>query len=115
MITQTDIYQRLQTVIDPETNLSIVAMGLIYDVKLISPQKTESGHLMIKIRYTLTTPGCPLAGSFQYMIREALADLKNDFPGEVFQPDQDIVLELTFDPPWNLDMMSAEVRAELGF
>lgn len=138
MITKDAIYQRLDTVIDPETNLSVVAMGLIYDVRVIPASSTANGHTLITIRYTLTTPGCPLAGTLQQMIREALRDLavgatstdlaagldegvatKNprdpNEPEAPFDPDHDLVLELTFDPPWHLDLMSEEARAELGF
>lgn len=172
MITKDAIYQRLDTVIDPETNLSVVAMGLIYEVRVIPAPSTANGHTLITIRYTLTTPGCPLAGTLQQMIREALRDLavgatstdlaagleegvatggtstdlvdgleegvatggtstdlaagldsgvatKNSRdPNESeapFDPDHDLVLELTFDPPWHLDLMSEEARAELGF
>lgn len=115
MITTEQIYERLNQVMDPETNLSLVAMGLIYDVKVLTPDQTQNGHVMVQIRYTLTTPGCPLAGSFQYMIRSALADLANDDSAEAFDSNTDISLELTFDPPWSLESMSESARAELGF
>jgi len=115
MITSEQIYERLDKVMDPETNLSLVAMGLIYGVSILTPEQTQNGHVVVQIRYTLTTPGCPLAGTFQYMIRDALADLASDEPTATFDPNTDISLELTFDPPWHLDLMSAEARAELGF
>jgi len=115
VLTEEAVRQRLDTVMDPETNLSIVAMGLIYGVKVVPPEETNNGHAVVHIRYTLTTPGCPLAGMFQYLIRDGLAELRSIDPTAPFDPDHDIELELTFDPPWHLDMMSAEARAELGF
>jgi metal-sulfur cluster biosynthetic enzyme len=107
-LTKQAVEQCLLQVIDPETNLSIVAMGLVYDLKIVSE---ENNHEQVIITYTLTTPGCPLAGSFAYMIQKALQPLASS----TFDPEKDIVLNLTFDPPWNLECMSAEARAELGF
>ena len=100
MITSQDIYNRLEQVIDPELNISIVKLGLIYDVK-VEPK--------IYIKMTLTTPGCPLAGVFDQMVRDALYGLPD------INVDQDVTIELTFDPPWVPDMMDAEAKAELGF
>jgi metal-sulfur cluster biosynthetic enzyme len=58
---------------------------------------------------TLTTPGCPLAHVFDSMVRDALYGT----PG--LDVDQEVAIELTFDPPWIPDMMDAETKAELGF
>jgi len=84
-----------------------VDMGLICGTKIVSTEKNQQ----LIITYTLTTPGCPLAGSFAYMIQTALQPLAS----AAFNPEKDVVLNLTFDPPWNLECMSAEARAELGF
>ncbi|MBT3249649.1 MAG: DUF59 domain-containing protein, partial [Candidatus Pacebacteria bacterium] len=54
MITEKLIREKLATVIDPELNVDIVSLGLIYEVKVL-----PSG--MIDILMTLTSPGCPLA------------------------------------------------------
>jgi len=85
---------------DPELNVSIVDLGLIYKITI---QKNKVHILM-----TLTTPGCPLAGMFDALVRNALLDI----PG--LRVKQDVEIELTFDPPWTTDMMTEEVRAELG-
>ena len=58
---------------------------------------------------TLTSPGCPLGAAIVRMIRDSLAT----FPG--INPEQDVVVEIVFDPPWTQDMMSEEAKAELGF
>lgn len=105
MLTKNDIYQRLDTVMDPELGISIVKLGLIYDVSLSQVQDRTKVHILM----TLTTPGCPLAAVFDGMLRDALFGLPD------LDTDQDVSLELTFDPPWIPDMMDEEARAELGF
>ncbi len=95
MITDTQIYDSLRTIMDPELHVDIVSLGLIYKVK-ISKSK-------VNVVMTLTTPGCPLAPVIDRMIREALAPL-----GVVVE------LELVWDPPWTTDMMSEEVKLKLG-
>ncbi len=103
--TKEDIFARLDNVIDPELGISVVKLGLIYTVEVAE----ENQKPVVKILMTLTTPGCPLAGVFDAMVRDALYGL----PG--LNPDQDVRLNLTFDPPWVPDMMDEEAKAELGF
>lgn len=99
-LTLDNVYKQLSTVIDPETGLDLVSMGLFYNVKI------EKGQ--IKIRMTLTSPGCPLIDTLDDMIRSTLAEIDDiDYM-------QDIKIDLTFDPPWTPDMMSEEAKAELG-
>lgn len=99
------IYQRLDKVIDPELGISIVKLGLVYDVKILPTKTTKKVHITM----TLTTPGCPLASVFDQMVRDSLYGLPD------IDVDQDVSIELTFDPPWVPDMMDAEAKAELGF
>jgi metal-sulfur cluster biosynthetic enzyme len=94
------VYQKLKTVMDPEIDADIISMGLIYDVK-ISQDK-------VYINMTLTNPACPFSAMFIENIREALFGLVADV-------DQDVIVDLTFDPPWTLDMMSPKLRKKLGF
>lgn len=101
------IWAKLRTVLDPETNLNLVDMGLIYDVQ-IKPSRTGE---LIWITYSLTTPACPLAGEFQRRIRVAVAEL---LPPDM-DPDETVITELVFEPVWTIDRLSAEARAELGF
>ncbi len=103
-----DVYQRLDTVIDPELGISIVKLGLIYDVT-VEPKPENSNEYKVNIRMTLTTPGCPLAAVFNDMVKDTLFGL----PG--LNPDHDVWIDLTFDPPWVTDMMNEEAKAELGF
>lgn len=109
-ISKEEITQRLHKVIDPELGISIVKLGLVYDVSISSVQeKNGEPQTKVHIVMTLTTPGCPLAGVFDGMVRDALFGI----PG--VNTDQDVSIELTFDPPWVPDMMDEEAKAELGF
>lgn len=119
---ENQIWSRLKQVMDPELNLDIVSLGLVYKVeiqpktttqpsassksKIKSDRKTD--EFLVRITMTLTTPGCPLAGAIQDMVREAVSSL-----AAVASPD-DVSIELTFDPPWVVDMMTPAARAELG-
>ena len=109
-LTQDQVYERLSTVLDPETHINIVDMGLIYDVRQVAEKSTESTP-HFHILYSLTTPACPLASTIQMMVWDAFRDLE----AEDFRPERDLTLELTFDPPWVTDLMSEEAKAEMGF
>ena len=104
-VTKELVRARLKTVVDPELDVDIVSLGLIYGVEVI---KKPRGKIQIHLTMTLTTPGCPLAGTIDYMVRQTFADL----PG--FDVNKDIKLDLVFDPPWTQDMMSEEARLGLG-
>lgn len=101
--------------IDPELGINVVDLGLIYKIKVaqvaqvsqVTQDKTKQTKIYILM--TLTTPGCPLAGVFMPMIRQAL----NDMPG--FDPYNDLEVEITFDPPWHAGLMSERAKAELSF
>lgn len=108
-LTPAKIRSQLKTVIDPELNVNIVDLGLIYDVSVQEVQTAAGKKPFVHILMTLTTPGCPLAGIFDGLVRGSLEDL----PG--LDATRDVDIELTFDPPWLPDMMSEAVRAELGF
>jgi len=99
-LTRDNVYKQLSLVMDPETGLDLVSMGLFYEVKIEGK--------VIFIRMTLTSPGCPLVDVFDDLIRETLGV----FDG--IDLAHDIKIDLTFDPPWTPDMMSEEAKAELG-
>jgi len=88
-----------RSVYDPEIPVNIYDLGLIYTIT-ISPENE------IQIIMTLTAPGCPVAGEMPGWVADAIEPL----PG-VKQVDVD----LTWEPPWGMDMMSDEARLELGF
>lgn len=98
MVKKAQVLSRLKEVIDPELGVNIVDLGLVYDV---SVKKGKVAVLM-----TLTSPGCPLAGVFDKLVRDAILRIEGV---------SDVSVSLTFDPPWTVEMMSKEARAVLGF
>ena len=95
---QEKIREKLKKVLDPELNISIVDLGLVYDINI---KKNKD----VKILMTLTTIGCPLFPIIENNIKSSLKDLKL----------KDIEIVLTFDPPWTMDKMSQESKHLLGF
>lgn len=97
MPTHDEVYQALSRVYDPELALPITDLGLIYDVQ-VNGNRAD-------IKMTLTTMGCPLAGSLTDMVKRAVMEI----PGI-----EEVYAELVWDPPWSVDMMSDEARMRLG-
>lgn len=92
------IIATLKTIYDPEIPVDIYELGLIYDVQISDKED-------VKIIMTLTTPNCPVAESLPEEVKEKIKSIK-----EVKSVD----LILTFDPPWNTEMISEEARLDLG-
>jgi len=99
MSVEVEIVRILKTVYDPEIPVNIYDLGLIYEVLV-----NEGGRVSIKM--TLTAPGCPMAD-------QILAEV--DAKVRMIEGVTGLDLELTFNPPWNKEMMSEEARLELGF
>jgi len=93
------IVEACRSVYDPEIPVNIYDLGLIYTISI-----DDEGA--VRVIMTLTAPGCPVAGEMPGWVAEAIEPI----PG-VRQVD----VEMTFDPPWGMDMMSDEARLELGF
>ncbi len=93
------ITETLKTVHDPEIPVNIFDLGLIYEVKI------EEGY-KVKVVMTLTAPNCPVAESMPQEVKDKVAAIEGVSEAEI---------ELTFEPPWTKDMMSAEAMLELGF
>ncbi|MDQ5951837.1 MAG: hypothetical protein QG639_1118 [Patescibacteria group bacterium] len=108
-LTDTQIWDHLKKVIDPELNIDIVSLGLVYEVTVKDIQSEAGTVPFVHILLTLTTPGCPLAHVFEAKIQEALDDIPE------LDAYKNVSVELTFDPPWIPDMMTEEAKAELGF
>ena len=94
-----DLIEALKTVYDPEIPVDIYELGLIYKVD-VSDSKD------VAIDMTLTAPGCPVAGDMPGWLSDAIEPV----PGV-----KSVNVQITFDPPWGMDMMSDEARLELGF
>lgn len=100
MVTKKTIENVLKTIPDPEIGVSLWDLGLIYTITVESKTGTVS------ILMTLTTIGCPLFDLIAGPIREEVGKLKGV---------KKVDVELTFEPPWSMDRMSEEAKAQLGF
>jgi metal-sulfur cluster biosynthetic enzyme len=96
-LTEKDVRNALKTVKDPELNIDLVVLGLVYDIEVDG----ASVHTTI----SLTSPMCPVAGQIVEDARTAI--LQVDGVDEA-------VVELTFDPPWTPERISPLIRASLG-
>ncbi|PWW27717.1 metal-sulfur cluster biosynthetic enzyme [Cytobacillus oceanisediminis] len=88
----------LELVVDPELGIDIVNLGLVYDVKM-----EEEGKAVIDM--TLTSMGCPLAGTIVEQVKASLADIP-----EV----KDTEVNIVWNPPWSKDRMSRYAKIALG-
>ncbi len=95
--TAEDVFEALKNVYDPEIPVSIVDLGLVYDVKIIDD--------WVGVKMTLTTPGCGMGGAIANVVRERVLDL----PG-VHECD----VRLVWDPVWTPERISPEARKKLG-
>src|SRR5215212_6942144 len=88
----------LRTCYDPELPVNIVELGLIYDLQ-IDPAGA------VRLRMTLTSPGCPVAGSLVGDVQSRVAAVPGVTSAQV---------ELVWDPPWDPGRMTEAARLELG-
>ncbi|MEJ2065249.1 MAG: putative Fe-S cluster assembly protein SufT [Reinekea sp.] len=96
-VREEQVWQALASVFDPEIPVSIVALGLVYDVTI--------DHHTVSIQMTLTAPGCGMGPVLVDDVKYRVAKVPN-----VEQVD----VELVFDPPWSRERMSEEAQLETG-
>jgi probable FeS assembly SUF system protein SufT len=96
------VWKQLKTVYDPEIPINIVDLGLVYDCDI---HKKADGGREIEVRMTLTAPGCGMGDFLVDDVRSRLL---------IIPTIERVDVELTFDPPWNQEMMSEEARLETG-
>lgn len=97
MVTEAQVKKALRKVKDPELNLDLVVLGLIYDIQI------DGAH--VDVTMSLTSPMCPVAGQILQEAREAVEGVEGVESAEV---------ELTFSPPWTADRIPPTIRAALG-
>jgi FeS assembly SUF system protein len=95
---QENIVKVLHTCFDPEIPVNIYELGLIYDI-LIEP----SGA--VRLNMTLTSPGCPVAGSLPGDVERKIHPLENV---------TSVKVDVVWDPPWTKDRMSEAAKLHLG-
>lgn len=88
----------LRTIFDPEIPVNIYDMGLIYDVSVNDDAEV---HIMM----TLTSPMCPVAESLPPEVEIKVKQLEGI---------KSAIVEVTWDPPWDPEMMSEAAKLELG-
>ncbi|MEM4366757.1 MAG: metal-sulfur cluster assembly factor [Candidatus Anstonellales archaeon] len=91
-----EVLERLSKVIDAEVGISIVDLGLIYGIEYSEKQNK------VFVKFTLTTPACPLANTIIEDMKRALEDLPYD-----------VELHLVWEPMWNPSMISEEGKRRL--
>jgi probable FeS assembly SUF system protein SufT len=100
--TEEQAWDQLRTCFDPEIPVNIVDLGLVYALAL-SP--VEGGGNKVDVKFTLTAPGCGMGD----VLREDIKGKLLTIPG-VTEADVQVV----FDPPWSLQMMSDAAKLQLG-
>ncbi|GAB7089295.1 MULTISPECIES: iron-sulfur cluster assembly protein [Marinifilum] len=93
------IVEVLKTIYDPEIPVNIYDLGLIYEIDFYEEDE-------VKVLMTLTAPNCPMADQILEEVNDKIKALPMI---------EDVTVVLTFDPPWDKDMMTEEAKLELGF
>jgi FeS assembly SUF system protein len=93
------VVEACRTVYDPEIPVNIYELGLIYTIDINDENE-------VRIKMSLTAPGCPVAGEMPGWVAEAIEPLAGV---------KTVDVELVWEPPWGMEMMSDEARLELGF
>lgn len=97
MVTEKDVRRALRKVKDPELNLDLVVLGLVYEVDV------QESHVRVVI--SLTSPFCPVAGQIVDETKAAVEAVEGVDSADV---------ELTFQPPWSPERIDPLIRATLG-
>lgn len=92
------VIEVLKSCYDPEIPVDIYELGLIYEVRV------DPGN-DIYVKMTLTSPACPVAETLPPEVEDKIRNMPDVNNAKV---------EITFEPPWEKDMMSEEARLELG-
>lgn len=92
------VIEVLNTIYDPEIPVNIWELGFIYKLEV-----SETND--VSILMTLTAPNCPVAESMPVEVKKKVSDIEGV---------GDVKVEITFDPPWEMDMMTEAAKLELG-
>ncbi len=92
-----EVIKEIKKIYDPEIPVNIYDLGLIYDISV------SDKH--VDIMMTLTSPNCPVADTLPKNVKENIEKIKDVSSAEV---------KLTWNPPWNKDMMTEAAKLELN-
>jgi FeS assembly SUF system protein len=96
---ETQIKDTLRGIYDPEIPVNIYDLGLVYEIKI-------GDDFKVNIQMTLTSPNCPVAESLPIEVHERIAALELV---------KEVNVDIVFDPPWSMDMMTDAAKLDLGF
>jgi len=97
-ILRQQIIEALSSIYDPEIPVNIYELGLIYDIQIDASNNVD-------VKMTLTSPGCPVAGTLPPEVERKVAEVQGVNSARV---------ELVWDPPYNMHMMSEAAQLQLG-
>ena len=92
------VISALRMVFDPEIPVNIYDLGLIYNLQIDNQNN-------VNILMTLTTPNCPVAEDMPGMVMNEI---------KLIEGIGEVNVELTFEPPWDMDKLTDEAKLELG-
>jgi FeS assembly SUF system protein len=95
---ESTIVEVIRTVYDPEIPVNIYELGLIYEIAIDAENR-------VKVKMTLTAPGCPVAGSLPVEVEKKIESIPQVKDAEV---------EVVWDPPWDKSRMSEAALLDLG-
>jgi len=96
-VTEKDVRSALKTVKDPELNLDLVVLGLVYDI--------EVDEADVHVVMSLTSPMCPVAEQIVLDAETAVSQVEGV---------ESCKVDLTFDPPWTPERIAPLIRSSLG-
>ena len=97
-LTKEDVMEALRKVLDPDIQMNIVDLGLVYEVAV-----RENNSVYVQM--TLTTPACPYGPELIENVKTMLRLLKGV---------KHVAVDVVFSPPWSTEKLSAEAKLELG-
>jgi metal-sulfur cluster biosynthetic enzyme len=98
VVSEAQVMEELRSILDPELNINIVDLGLVYDLQISGEE--------ILVDFTLTYPGCPIGPQLQEEIEGTLRDLTGV---------EKVRATLVWEPVWGPERMSEAARLELGY
>lgn len=96
-INENDILEKLKSIIDPELEVNIVDLGLIYGINF-----NENGNVILDM--TLTAKGCPISDVIKYEVEEALKSISGI---------RDVTVNFVWEPEWNPSMIKSDALKKL--
>ena len=101
-VNEEHLWEQMCTCYDPEIPINIVELGLVYDCRV---SRSDKGENQVDILMTLTAPACGMGDFLAADVQSKLVTVPNV---------DHVSVELTFDPPWNPEMMTEAARLETG-